>query len=78
MELLPVPSKISIKELEAVVSEYQKMATDAERDGNIVAAESARFIAEDLASCAKYTSDYYNRNDNNDEASDENSQGNRR
>lgn len=74
VQLSPGSFKLTLEMLEDIVNSYMKMHDEAVAAGNHVAAKSAKFIADDLATCAKYSDDYYNENEDNQGIKDENAE----
>jgi len=76
LRLSPGSFSLTLKILEDIIDSYIKMHDEAVAAGNHNAAKAAKFIAGDLATCAKYSSDYYNENDDNLGIKDENAGNN--
>ena len=74
VRLSPGGFKLTLKVLEDIIDSYMKMHNEAVAAGNHNAAIGAKFIADDLATCAKYSSDYYNKNEDNQGINDENAE----
>ena len=74
VQLSPGNFKLTLKMLEDIVNSYMKMHDEAVAAGNHAAAKAAKFIADDLMTCAKYSADYYNENEDNQGIKDENAE----
>ena len=67
----PMRSKFTIAEIKDTTDEYQKMLDDSVEAGNTCSIEYLTAIVEDLKSCVKYASDWYNEGEAEDSDANE-------
>lgn len=67
---------LTLKMLKDIIDSYTKMHDEAVAAGNHNAAKACKTIVSDLAACAKYANDYYNKHEDNQGLKDENAGNN--